>query len=102
MSLSEADVAHVARLARLGLTPDERDRLRDELSSILEHIEVLNRLDTDEIAPTAQVVPLLNVLRDDRVTPSLSQEQALANAPHTSDGFFAVQAVLASAPEDTG
>lgn len=101
MSLSLADVEHVAMLARLGLPTEERERLREQLSTILGHIEVLNRLDTENIAPTAQVLPLVNVLRDDEATPSLSQEAALANAPHTRDGFFAVQAILAGTEEES-
>lgn len=100
MSLTANDVAHVAELARLGLTPEERERLQEQLTSILGHIEVLKRLDTEEIAPTAQILPLQNVLREDVATPSLSREEALANAPHTRDGFFAVQAVLAGSPEE--
>lgn len=95
MSLSAADVAHVAELARLGLSPQEQSRLQEQLSSILSHIEVLNRLDTEAIAPTAQILPLVNVLRDDIATTSLSRDEALANAPHIRAGFFAVQAVLA-------
>lgn len=94
MSLSPADVEHVAELARIGLSEDERDRLREQLSSILEHIDVLNRLDTGDIPPTAQVLPMVNVLRADEVRASLTQEEALANAPHAADGFFVVQAVL--------
>ena len=100
MSLTEADVAHVAELARLGLTVEERDRLKEQLSSILGHIDVLNQINTEDIAPTAQVLPLMNVLREDIVMRSLSQDEGLANAPHVRDGFFAVQAVLTAAPED--
>ncbi len=96
-SLSLAEVEHVAGLARLGLAPDEMERLRDQLSSILGHIGALNRLDTDAISPTAQVLPLTNVLRPDETRPSLSQDAALANAPRAIDGFFAVQAVLGGA-----
>jgi len=96
-SLSLAEVEHVAGLARLGLAPDEMERLRDQLSSILGHIDALNRLDTEAISPTAQVLPLTNVLRPDETRPSLSQDAALANAPRAIDGFFAVQAVLGGA-----
>ena len=94
MSLTTADVEHVARLARLGLTPEETERMREQLSSILEHIAVLQQLDTDQIPPTAQVNDLTNVLRDDMVRPSLRAGQVLANAPQSRDGFFEVRAVL--------
>ena len=94
MSLSKQDVDHVASLARLGLTDEEKETLRDQLSSILDHIAVLNRLDTDAISPTAQVIELFNVLRTDEVLPSLTQEQVLANAPASRDGFFEVRAVM--------
>lgn len=93
-SLTQADVEHVAMLARLGLTPDERARLQSELSSILEHIALLNELDTAAIPPTAQVVKLTNVLRADEVRPSLPQASVLANAPRQEDGFFEVDAIL--------
>jgi aspartyl-tRNA(Asn)/glutamyl-tRNA(Gln) amidotransferase subunit C len=94
MSLSLADVEHVAALARLGLTDAEKESLREQLSTILEHIAVLNRLDTSEIPPTAQVIALDNVMRDDAVWPSLSQEEVLRNAPGQRDGFIEVRAVL--------
>lgn len=99
MSLSKQDVDHVASLARLGLTDDEKETLRDQLSSILDHITVLNQLDTDAIPPTAQVIALQNVLREDAVRPSLPQEQVLQNAPRSRDGFFEVRAVFG---EDEG
>ena len=94
MSLTIDDVQHVASLARLGLTAEETERMRDELSSILEHIEVLQQLDTDAIPPTAQVNSLTNVLREDTVRDSLPQAAALANAPLSRDGFIEVKAVL--------
>ena len=97
MALSIADVEHVAALARLGLTEDEKERLRVQLSSILEHIAVMERLDTSAIPPTAQVIALSNVLREDVVRPGLSQEQALANAPRERDGFFEVHTPLGGA-----
>jgi len=97
MALTLADVEHVADLARLGLSADEKERMREQLSSILEHIAVLQQLDTDQIPPTAQVNSLVNVLRDDDVTPSLSQAEALRNAPESHDGFIEVRAVLGDA-----
>ncbi|MBA3414170.1 MAG: Asp-tRNA(Asn)/Glu-tRNA(Gln) amidotransferase subunit GatC [Chloroflexia bacterium] len=94
MSLSRADVEHVAALARLGLTADEVETLREQLSSILEHIAVLDRIDTAAIPPTAQVIALTNVWRDDEERPSLPPETVLANAPRRAAGFFEVHAVL--------
>ncbi len=99
MALTDADVDHVASLARLGLSAEERARLRDQLSTILGHIEVLDRLDTAAIPPTAQVLPLINVLREDAPRPSLSRDEALANAPRQADGFFEVHAVLTGGPD---
>ena len=94
MSLTDADVQHVATLARLGVSQDEVSTLRLELSSILEHIAVLQQIDTSAIPPTAQVNDLSNVMRDDVVVESLSQDQVLANAPQSRDGFLEVRAVL--------
>lgn len=95
MQLSLEEVDHVAALARLGLSDDERERLRDQMSTILGHISALNRLDTEAIPPTAQVIALTNVMRDDDVRPSLPREAILANAPRQQDGFFEVHAILA-------
>jgi len=102
MSLTIADVEHVANLARLGLSDDETERMREQLSSILEHIAVLQEIDTDRIPPTAQVNALANVLRDDVVRPSLSQEAVLANAPQSRDGFLEVRAVMGDAEAEGG
>ncbi len=94
MHLSLEEVDHVAALARLGLTDEERDRLRAQLSTILGHISALNELDTGAIPPTAQVVALTNVMREDEVRPSLPREALLANAPRQREGFFEVHAIL--------
>jgi aspartyl-tRNA(Asn)/glutamyl-tRNA(Gln) amidotransferase subunit C len=101
MALSREDVEHVAALARLGLTEDEITRMQDQLSSILGHIAALESLDTAAIPPTAQVISLSNVMRDDVVTPSLPREAILANAPRQSHGFFEVHAVLGGEGEET-
>lgn len=94
MALTDADVLHVAELARLALTHDERQRLREQLSSILNHMQVLNEVDTSAIPPTAQVIEATTVMRPDEARPSLDRVVALANAPAIEDGYFAVQAVL--------
>ena len=102
MSLTTADVEHVANLARLGLSEDETELLRSQLSSILEHIEVLQQLDTGRIPPTAQVNSLTNVLRDDVVQQSLPQIVVLSNAPQSRDGFFEVRAVMTAGTAEGG
>jgi aspartyl-tRNA(Asn)/glutamyl-tRNA(Gln) amidotransferase subunit C len=94
MALTIEDIEHVAALARLGLTTEEKSRLRDQLSAILESMDLLNELDVSGIPPTAQVIALTNVMRDDLVRPSLTQAQALGNAPRQSDGFFEVDSPL--------
>ena len=93
-SLSRDDVAHVAHLARLGLTEDELGRLEGELNHILDQYARLTELDTEAIAPTAQTIELENILRDDVVRPSFPQATALANAAATSAGFIVVPAIL--------
>ncbi len=100
MRLSREDVEHVAALARLGLSDTEIARLQDQLSSILRHIEVIDRLDTDAIPPTAQVIAMTNVMRPDVVTDSLPRAAVLENAPRQAEGFFEVHAILGSSSED--
>jgi aspartyl-tRNA(Asn)/glutamyl-tRNA(Gln) amidotransferase subunit C len=99
MSLSREDVRHVASLARLGLTDDEIETMREQLSSILGHIEVMNQLDTDAIPPTAQVIDLQNVQRQDAVRDSLPQDVLMKMAPASRDGFVAVSEVLGGTDE---
>ena len=94
MKLSRKEVLHIALLARLGLTGAEVDRLKEQLSNILENFEVLQQVDTSNIPPTAQSIPLQNVMRCDEVASSLSQSEVLANAPRKDGGFFRVRAVL--------
>ncbi len=94
MKLSREEVLHIARLARLGLTEIEVDKLREQLSNILENFEVLQQVDTSDIPPTAQSIALQNVVSDDEVVSSLPQSQVLANAPQKEGAFFRVRAVL--------
>ena len=93
-NLTRADVEHVAHLARLGLTEEELARLQGQLNHILDQYAVLTALDTEHIPPTAQTIELANILRDDIVTPSLTVDEALANAPERSGDHFVVPAIL--------
>ena len=82
-------VLHVARLARLRLTDEELERMSDELSSILEHVERIGELDLEGVEPTSHVVDVENVLRPDEPRPSWPRERVLAVAPDaTDDGFL--------------
>lgn len=94
MKLSRDEVLHIARLARLGLTEDEVDRFREQLSDILENFEVLEGVDTTGVPPTAQPNPLHNVMSNDEVAASLAPEEVLDNAPRQEAGYFRVKAVL--------
>jgi aspartyl-tRNA(Asn)/glutamyl-tRNA(Gln) amidotransferase subunit C len=94
MTITRADVQHVARLARLGLDDEELDRLASELDHILDAMQALGQLDTSAIPPTAQVIPLRNVMRDDSTRPSWPVEDVLRNAPATRDQQFLVPPVL--------
>lgn len=93
-NLTRADVEHVAHLARLGLTEEELARLEGQLNHILDQYAVLAVLDTSHIPPTAQTIAVANILRDDTVTPSLSVDDALLNAPERRGDHFVVPAIL--------
>jgi len=92
--LSRDDVRHVARLARLGLSDAEVVQLGSDLNHILDQYAILAELDTEAIPPTAQIIELDTILRDDVVRPSLSVEEALATAPRRRGDYVAVEAVL--------
>lgn len=91
--LSSREVEHVARLARLGITPEEVLRYRDQLRNILHHIEALNRADTSKVPATAHPLDERNVMRDDAVEPSLPVDAVLRNAPSREDSYFKVKAI---------
>jgi aspartyl-tRNA(Asn)/glutamyl-tRNA(Gln) amidotransferase subunit C len=93
MPLSRDQVRHVAMLARIGLEPGDEDFYAEQLSGILEHIDRLQQVDTDDIPPTAQVVEIVNQLREDEPRPGLTQADALSNAPAAEDGFFRVPSI---------
>lgn len=94
MKITKREVEYVARLARLELTEEEKDMLSGQLSGILAYVEKLNELDTREVEPTAHVLDISNVMRPDEPGNSLTQEQALANAPEKAVGHYKVPRII--------
>lgn len=94
MPLTHEQVRHIAELAKLALTDEEVERYAHQLSDVLAWAEALQRLDTDSISPTAQVLDLRNVTRPDVVRPSLSPAEVLANAPRRDGDHFRVKPIL--------
>jgi aspartyl-tRNA(Asn)/glutamyl-tRNA(Gln) amidotransferase subunit C len=92
--IAREDVEHVAELARLELTPAEKEQFIAQLNSILTYIEKLNELDTRDVEPTSHVLPISNVFRDDEVQPSLERTEVLHNAPEESHFFFKVPRII--------
>ncbi len=88
------DVFHIAKLASLPLSDEEKKKFEKQLTSILEYIEKLNEVDTKDIAPTSQVTGLENITREDDTKPSLLQEETLSNAKSKHNEFFKVKAIL--------
>ena len=93
--ISRADVAHVARLARLRLTDDELDQFTPQLAAVLAHAADVEALDVTGVVPTAHPLPLRNVVRVDAVRPSIDRGAVLAAAPDVEDGQFRVPSILA-------
>lgn len=96
--LSTDDVAHVARLARLALTPEQIEVAHGQLLGVLEHFADIDALDLGGVQPMTQPYPLLNVLRDDVVGECLDRDEVLAAAPAAVDGRFRVPPILGEAP----
>ncbi len=94
MALTFEEAEYVARLARLRLADDEVEKMRVQLSNILEYIAMLQELDVSDVPPTAQVTDSFNVMREDVVRPSLPRAEALANAPEQAEGMFRVKAIF--------
>jgi aspartyl-tRNA(Asn)/glutamyl-tRNA(Gln) amidotransferase subunit C len=94
MALTREEVLHVARLARIGLTDADVEKFQQQLSSIIEHFDVLSRIDTTGVEPTTHTLPLMGVMGKDEPRDSLTHEQVLANAPLEHDGYLRVRAVL--------
>ena len=87
-------IEDIALLARLHLSEEERTLFSGQLGSVIQYIDTLNELDTSDIEPTAHVLPIKNVFREDRLKPSLPQEKVLQNAPEKSDHFFSVPKII--------
>jgi len=94
LALTTAEVEHLAKLARLGLSEEDKTKFEQQLSVILDHFDVLRQLDTEGVPPTAHTLPLENVFSPDEPRPSFLPDDILANAPLADDGFFRVRAVL--------
>ncbi|HEX3015078.1 MAG TPA: Asp-tRNA(Asn)/Glu-tRNA(Gln) amidotransferase subunit GatC [Desulfobacteria bacterium] len=94
MKITKEQVEHVAMLARLELSEDEKELYTGQLDAILAYAAKLEKLDTTDIPPTAHVLPLHNVFREDTVKQSISREAALDNAPDAEDGFFKVPRIV--------
>jgi aspartyl-tRNA(Asn)/glutamyl-tRNA(Gln) amidotransferase subunit C len=94
MTLSLEEVEHIAELAKLALTVEEKERYREQLSAILDYAARLQTIDTSDIAPTATVLPLHTILRDDASRPGAPRDELLKNAAEQEDGMFRVEVVL--------
>ncbi len=94
MKLSREEVLHIALLARVGVTEADVDKFREQLSNILENFQALQQVDTANVPPTAQSIALKNVIREDEVASSMTQDEVLSNAPQRIENFFKIKAVL--------
>lgn len=94
MRLSQAEVEHIALLSRLKLSDEERERMTAQLNDIMRFFEQLGELDTTDIEPTSHVIPMSNVMRPDRVRPSLPVEEVLEGAPDRAGDSFRVPRVV--------
>ena len=94
MALTSDEVRHVALLTRIRLTEQEVELYRSQMDDILEHFQMLQELDTDQVPPTSHSLPLDTVMRDDETKPCLDKEDVLSNAPRREGDYFRVKAVL--------
>ena len=94
MSVTIKDVEHVAKLARLRISPEEKEKFTHQLNEILTYVGKLNEIDTSNVEPLAQVIETRNVFREDRARPSLPREEVLMNAPEKTEEYFKVPKVI--------
>ena len=94
MKITGKDVEHVAMLARLAITEEEKVMFTDQLNVILDYVDQLKSLDTEDVDPTSHVIPMKNVMREDKVTSSLTKEKTLQNAPEREGDHFKVPKIV--------
>jgi len=94
MAATEINIKYVAHLARLNLSPEEEQKFAEQLGHVLGYVAKLNELDVSQVEPMAHAVPLVNVARADEIRPSLSNEEALRNAPAKANGLFIVPKIV--------
>lgn len=97
--ITRKEVEHVAQLARLELTDEEKERMTAQLDAILGYVDKLNQLDTSAVEPTTTVIPMVSVMREDEVRSSLKQAEALANAPDREGVLFRVPRIIEDWPQ---
>lgn len=94
MSISKDEVAYVAELARLSFSPEEVEKLQDELSAVLDYAQALDKFNLEDVKPTEHILPIQNVYREDVAEESLDLEKVLSNAPDSEAGAFKVPKVI--------
>jgi aspartyl-tRNA(Asn)/glutamyl-tRNA(Gln) amidotransferase subunit C len=94
MRISKEEVKHIAGLSRLSLSEEDMETFGIQLNKIIEYVEQLNRLDTADVEPTSHAIPLKNVMRDDVPRASLTKEEALKNAPDSTEKFYRVPKII--------
>lgn len=92
--ITKREVEHVARLARLELSDEERETFTKQLNNILTYVEKLNELDTKDVEPTSHVLQIQNIFKEDEIRESLPRERALSNAPDRTDEFYRVPKII--------
>ncbi len=94
MKLSKKEVEHIAQLARLGITDEEKEKYAEQLSAILDYVEQLNKLNTDKVEPIGQITGAENVMREDDIKNKPDRENMLKNAPDKENGFIKVKSIF--------
>ncbi len=94
MAISKKDVEHIAHLARLELSEDEKNLYSQQLSQILDHVGKISELDLEKVDPTSHALEIKNVFREDKVTECLTIDDSLSNAPKREDGYFVIPKII--------